>query len=204
MNTRYLLLVLLAIVTSCRATASAPESVPPRTNVEPSTTKQHALQRSPDGLRLPRTARPLGYRLALDVDPAKETFGGRVVIDVELDEATHPLWLNATNLTIDSARILPGEAAAERPLRVVPGGPDVIGLAADTPFGPGRVQIEISYRGVQNDRQTDGVIRRQEAGDWYLVTDLEPLGARRILPSFDEPAFKVPWQPRRASSRGGG
>ncbi|MBZ0232211.1 MAG: M1 family metallopeptidase [Deltaproteobacteria bacterium] len=152
------------------------------------------LQPAPEGLRLPRTARPLGYRLALDVDPANETFAGRVVIDVELDEAAHPLWLNATNLTIDSARILPRDAGTERPLRVVPGGPDVIGLAADTPFGPGRVQIEIVYRGVQNDRQSDGIIRRADAGDWYLITDLEPLGARRILPSFDEPAFKVPWQ----------
>jgi alanyl aminopeptidase len=148
----------------------------------------------PQGLRLPTTARPLGYRLSLEVDPAQETFHGHVVIDVELDTAAHPLSLNAENLSIVNARLLAADGSTPQALRVVPGTDHVLGLAGDQPIAAGRHQIEIEYGGVQTNRQSDGIVRREDAGDWYLVTDLEPLGARRILPCFDEPSFKVPWQ----------
>jgi alanyl aminopeptidase len=57
---------------------------------------------------------------------------------------------------------------------------------------PGDATLVIDYTGVQDvGRFADAPQRRR--GD-YVVTHFEPIGARRVFPSFDEPAFKVPWQ----------
>lgn len=193
------LVSLALILTACHgATTPSPRSsgagTSPAVAAIRATRADRAVDPAREGLRLPSTARPLGYQLSLDVDPAQESFRGRVVIDIEVDVATHPLWLNAENLTITAARVVAADDASSQVLRVVSGREHVIGLAGDAPLAAGRHAIEIEYSGLQNDRQSDGVIRREDAGDWYLVTDLEPLGARRILPCFDEPGFKVPWQ----------
>lgn len=197
MNLQLTLPVLLAIAVaaSCAAPSATPSAaVPaPPAAVAPVAALPPPLAPAPTGLRLPTTARPLSYALALDVDPAKTTFAGRVSIEVELSAPAHPLWLNAEHLTIDAARLRTSAGAAPQALRVVPGPDGVVGLAADAPIAPGRVTLELEYRG-RTDFDYDGLTRHEDRGDWYLVTHLEPQGARRVMPCFDEPGFKVPWQ----------
>ncbi len=52
----------------------------------------------PPKLRLPATARPIGYAIDLSIDPAKETFLGSVDIQARFDEKTDVLWLNAAEV----------------------------------------------------------------------------------------------------------
>src|SRR4051794_39710611 len=54
--------------------------------------------------RLPADVVPLAYDLALDVDPDRASFTGKVAIDVQLPATDH-VWLHAANLTIDRATI---------------------------------------------------------------------------------------------------
>ena len=48
--------------------------------------------------RLPRTVVPDHYDITLDVDPARDTFGGKVGIDIRVLEATDRIVLNAVAL----------------------------------------------------------------------------------------------------------
>jgi alanyl aminopeptidase len=72
-----------------------------------------AAQRSertpaPPALRLPTVAHPEHYDLDLTLDPSKDTFTGVISADLVIDSATDVLWLNATSLTVESARLTLG------------------------------------------------------------------------------------------------
>ena len=60
----------------------------------------------------------------------------------------------------------------------------------DRPLAAGAAEIEIIYRGILND-QLRGLYLSKGKNRRYAVTQLEATDARRMFPSFDEPAFKA-------------
>src|SRR4030095_6634382 len=50
--------------------------------------------------QLPGTAKPLHYRLSLDVDPERERFNGIATIDVALSAPTRRLWMHGNKLDV--------------------------------------------------------------------------------------------------------
>jgi alanyl aminopeptidase len=55
--------------------------------------------------RLPNTARPTRYELALVVDPQKERFAGDIGISVEIPQKTQAIVLHGRELTILRAEV---------------------------------------------------------------------------------------------------
>lgn len=145
-------------------------------------------QESVPTLRLPEGVRPLRYAATLNLQPHESTFRGSVDIEIETSRPTPVVWLNARFLTVDSARV--GDGAAQ----IVPGGQEFVGLRPAQPLAPGRVTVHVEYRGELSARDNVGAFRVQEAGEWYVYTQLESIFARRVFPCFDEPGFKTPWQ----------
>jgi len=139
-------------------------------------------------LRLPGDVRPLRVAAELTVRPGESGFRGTIEIEVEVTRPTPIVWLNAQFLLVLQASI-GGESA-----QVLPGGRDFVGLRLDSPLAPGRTTLWLEYRGELSDRDTAGAFRQQEAGEWYVYTQLESIFARRVFPCFDEPGYKVPWQ----------
>jgi alanyl aminopeptidase len=127
----------------------------------------------------------------LTVDPRSDTFDGWMRIDVELRSPAAVVWLNAKDLTIQSASfIFPGEA---RRTGVVSAGGEFLGLQLDREAGPGPATLDIHYQGRLDEKALAGPYRRKVAGDWYVYTTFTPIDARRAFPCFDEPRFKTPW-----------
>ncbi|MEI8256432.1 MAG: M1 family aminopeptidase, partial [Deltaproteobacteria bacterium] len=149
--------------------------------------------------RLPDTARPQRYTLALDIDPSHPRYGGTVRIDVEIPRATGFVVMHARGITVRSASITPAGGAAipaMSSLRASVGGrgtPEELVLAATREVPAGRAQVEILF-----DREFDtglhGLYRVRAGEDWYAYTQMEPNDARRAFPCFDEPSYKVPWE----------
>ncbi len=148
---------------------------------------------SPPTFRLGDLAAPKRYEARLTASPREDRFDGEIRITVELGRASPIVWLNATGLTIDSARITQG--AREVGVKVVEGGEDFVGLASTAePFAAGPAVIAISYHGAVEGVAAQGLFRKRYEDAPYLYTQFEETDARRTFPCFDEPGFKAPWQ----------
>ncbi len=151
-----------------------------------------AADPQPPELRLPAVAHPVLMDVELTILPEKETFDGRVGIDLDLSSATSFLWLNARNLEIQSATLKSG--GEERPVRVVAGGEDFAGFDFGREVPVGRVHLAITYRGKLDAVETEGLFRQKDGADWYVFSQFESTFARRAFPCFDEPSYRTPWK----------
>ena len=140
---------------------------------------------------LPDTVRPVAYRLALNIDPAQNTFTGRTEIEAELTEATETLFVHGNGLRVSQVTIsATGFDTTAAYSQVDETG--VARLAAAAKIPRGRITLAFDYEGDLGDT-AQGLFRAKVAGDWYAWTQMAPIDARRMFPCFDEPRFKTPF-----------
>jgi cytosol alanyl aminopeptidase len=141
---------------------------------------------------LPRHAELLGTTLELRIDPQASGLSGRANLALNIKQPGDTLWLHGRELTIERATLTP-EAGKPMPLQVrladVSG---VLELTAPAPIPAGKADVEILYSAPYG--QLQGAYKVTSEGNDYVLTHMEPLGARNTFPGFDEPSFKQPWQ----------
>ena len=139
--------------------------------------------------RLPGTAIPSHYDLTLAPDLATATFAGDETIAVNVPKPTDRIVLNAAEITFERVTIESNGRSftastsldAERQQAT---------LTPPQQLPAGAATIHIRYRGILND-QLRGFYLSKTAKRRYAVTQLEATDARRMFPSFDEPALKA-------------
>src|SRR5262249_49679440 len=110
----------LPLVLALAALSCAGEPLPPPAPPPPPPTSAPPPPPQPPALRLPGTAAPVRYTATLTIVPSNDTIKGTIDIDLTLAEPTRILWLNATELTVESAGLTRGSQAFAA--RIVPGG----------------------------------------------------------------------------------
>jgi aminopeptidase N len=142
--------------------------------------------------KLPKTVVPSAYRIAIDPDLDKLTFAGREEVDIDVAKPTADVTLNVNGLKFTDVGIK-GEDGA-RATVAQDDKAQTATLHFLHPLAAGKHTLEMQYRGpitaqpagiYYNDYDVGGAKKRM------LVTQFESSDARRMFPSWDEPAFKA-------------
>ena len=148
--------------------------------------------------KLPKDAVPAHYSLRLVPDLAKDRFEGRVEIDVDIAKPVKTLTLNAANLTFASATLVTGNSRAKL-TPSVDAAKEIVTLSpASGAIEAGRHRLRIDYSGPIG-KHPQGLFqvpyKVREGGHLVdkkmLATHFEPVSARKMFPSWDEPAFRA-------------
>ena len=146
--------------------------------------------------QLPRGVVPSHYDIALVPDAAAGTFTGKATITLNVARATDSITLNAADLKFAGASVSPAAGGAPQTATVA------IDAAAQTatfklarPLAPGMYKLALDYSGVIG-TQAVGLFSLDYAGQdgktqRALYTQFENSDARRMIPSWDEPAYKA-------------
>lgn len=141
--------------------------------------------------RLSKTVVPRSYDLALNLDPEGAAFTGRVKITLDSKTPTRKITLHSLDLNLTSVVVAGRRLPAAKV--VVDPKTETVTLHLDEPL-KGRAAVEIEYEGRMNELMRGLYKSRGKNGgrdEAWTFTHLEPTHARRVLPSFDEPAFKA-------------
>jgi alanyl aminopeptidase len=185
-------IALTTLALACTPPRAAPPRPPPAPAPVDAGVDGPAAPTPPADLRSPPGVGPRGYQLTLTIDPARPTFDGEVAIALAVTTPTPVVWLHADALTIDAAELRIG--AARAPLTVIADGAHQrIGLAHAAAIPDGATLV-VRYRGGIVDDDPMGLFRQRQGSERYVYSQMEGVFARRVVPCFDEPGFKVPWQ----------
>ncbi len=119
------------------------------------------------------------YDILFDINFEKSSFSGKE--EIELDEGTDSIELNAQDLVISSVRVQPGTCswnydAEEKKLTV---------------NGDGFSKIQIDFSGKAVDGGLHGFYKSKYKSGYFLSTQFEPVGARSMFPCIDNPSWKA-------------
>jgi aminopeptidase N len=144
--------------------------------------------------KLPKDVVPVQYAAHLEPNIGANTFRGSETVEIEVLAATSKIMLNAANLEIDAAS-LSGKGLDRLKLNpVFDREQQTLSFPLAKPLAPGRYQLALKFRG-QINREARGMFyMKYKVGGrdkTMIATTMEPSDARRLLPSWDEPAFRA-------------
>ncbi|TMB01276.1 MAG: M1 family metallopeptidase [Deltaproteobacteria bacterium] len=146
----------------------------------------------PSRFRLPADVRPTGYDLHLEPDLEGGAFRGEVRIALRLARPRAEIVLHAADLAIERATA--HSAGREVPARVrLARADETAALRFPRPLAAGAATLALRFSGRLN-QHLRGFYAAQAGGRRFAFTQCEAADARRVLPCFDEPAFKARFQ----------
>ncbi len=140
--------------------------------------------------RLPQTAVPESYVLRFTPDLANAKFEGDETIHLRLLKAAPEIVLNALDIDFHEVTVTSGgktqtaEVTLDKEKQMAT-------LKVGKPLVAGPADIHIRYGGILNDNMHGFYIGKDDKGRKYAASQLEDTDARRMFPSFDEPAYKA-------------
>ena len=142
---------------------------------------------------LPKTIVPTHYSVRLDMDLPNRAFTGHVRTEITARESVEAIVMNANELEITEARLVTATGTVILPTTYDTESQQ-LSLHPFAPLPAGDHVIELDYTGAINPNAEGFFFDRYTTPDdekELFGTQCEVPDARRILPCWDEPAFKA-------------
>jgi aminopeptidase N len=144
--------------------------------------------------KLPKDVVPLQYAAHIMPDVAANSFRGTQTVEIEVLKPTSTIMLNADNMKIDSAS-LSGKAIGKLALEpILDKEQQTLRFNLAQPLAPGKYELALAFRG-QINREGRGLFyvnyKASGVDKKLIATTMAPTDARRMLPTWDEPAFRA-------------
>jgi aminopeptidase N len=149
--------------------------------------------------QLPRGVTPSHYEIALTPDAATGRFAAKATITVNVAKATSSITLNAADLRFNRVSVAAasgaGPVAAQTAKVKVDADAQTATFSFGQPLAPGVYRLALDYDGTIG-TQAVGLFSLDYPGkdgkqQRALYTQFENSDARRMIPSWDEPAYKA-------------
>ena len=141
--------------------------------------------------RLSPFIKPSFQQITLKVDPDSPTFSGETTVKIDVTKSTDTIGFYQKDLNIQQAFLSKGEKRI--PLTVTSHDYDIQQGKAAQKINADRYTLHIIFDGKVN-TSSDGMYLSKFEGRNYVFTQFEDMHARKAFPTFDEPAFKIPYQ----------
>ncbi len=144
--------------------------------------------------KLPKDVVPLQYDAHIIPDVAGNSFRGTQTVEIDVLRPTSTIMLNADGLQIDTAS-LSGKSIGKLALDpILDKQQQTLRFKLAQPLAPGKYELAMSFRG-QINREGRGLFyvnyKAGGADKKLIATTMAPSDARRMLPTWDEPAFRA-------------
>lgn len=145
--------------------------------------------------QLPRNVRPTHYDVSVVPHASTLSFDGKVVVDVDVLEATRSITLNAIDLRFSTVTLTPatGKGAFKAKV-VVDDKAQTATFTFDKPIAAGSYKLAMNYTG-NIGTQANGLFAidydTKDGKKRAIYTQFENSDARRFIPSWDEPNYKA-------------
>ena len=146
--------------------------------------------------QLPRLVRPMHYGVTIEPDASALTFRGDIAISLEVLAPVESITLNAVDLKFTAIRFTDatGKSVVDDPKITVDAAAQTATLALGKSIPSGQYWLALDYTGKIGTQALglfvidyDTAAGRKRA----LYTQFEAADARRMIPSWDEPAYKA-------------
>lgn len=144
--------------------------------------------------KLPKDVVPLQYAAHLRPNVDARTFLGSQTVEIEVLKETSTIMLNASGLHIDAASLSGKGISARKLAPLLDEQQQTLSFKLAQPLAPGRYQLALKFHGAIH-REARGLFhldyKAGKADKTMIATNMAPSDTRRLLPSWDEPAFRA-------------
>ena len=144
-----------------------------------------------DVYRLPSNIQPTAQTIDLKLNPSMPDYSGSTVILIDVQEDVERIGIHQLGLEM-SAITLTSDGKS-RNLDSTIAGYDINWLSDGDTIAAGQYELSIEFTG-ELAKDSLGMHRSRFEKKDYIFTQFESMYARRAIPTFDEPSFKIPYQ----------
>jgi len=147
-----------------------------------------------DPLRLTHDVVPTAQSVELKLDPSREDFTGRTTISLHANRAFTSFRLHANGPAFTTAELVAADdTRTTLTAAITHADMGLVTLTAPQKLPAGDYELTIDFTAPYR-HDGVGLYKTTSRGDPYLFTQFEEVEARKAIPCWDEPEFKIAWQ----------
>ena len=141
--------------------------------------------------KLFRDVLPTEYFISLEIDPRKDSFSGKVAIDLQIKKPTNHFFIHGKALRVKSSKLKTEKEELKVQYKQV-SDDGIVQITIPKTLNVKNATLFIEYEADYN-KVLNGLYKISDKNKPYIFSQMEAIFFRQAIPGFDEPSFKTPY-----------